>query len=444
MSTQATFNANATPDKSSYYLLCFLTLLNVMNFIDRQMLASFANFIVPDLGLTNSEFGYLTGLVFIFFYAVMGIFMGALADVTHRPRLIAAGVFLWSLLTAVSGTAKGFVSMAIPRMFIGVGESVLTPTSMSLIADRFPANRLGFAAGFYYMGVPIGVAASLLIAGYLGPSLGWRNCFYILGGIGVVLAAVMLFVPETRYTRTPDSTDTTASGERPSLIKISRLAMRALAFSPALGLTIAGGVATHFVLGAAVFDQLWYVHERGFERAHIAQMTGWIGAAGGIMGNLFGGIGSDWWQRRFNSSRAMFLMVVLMVLVPIGFVYRIVDPTSWVFFVAIFFSYFQLGCLYGPTFSTIQELVPPQIRSTIVAFFILTLNLVGLGLGVTLSGYLIDALIARGIDEPYTKTLLIFTALSATAIPMLYLAARRYRRDKDRLYEAVEAGFFKL
>ena len=69
---------------NDYVFLCFLTLLNVMNFVDRQLLASFANFIVPDLGLTNTQFGLLTGLVFIIFYAAMGLFMGALADMFHR------------------------------------------------------------------------------------------------------------------------------------------------------------------------------------------------------------------------------------------------------------------------------------------------------------------------------------------------------------------------
>ena len=430
--------------RSSYTLLCFLTLLNVMNFVDRQMLASFANFIVPDLGLTNVQFGYLTGLVFIFFYAIMGVFMGVLADLFHRPRLIAGGVFLWSLLTAASGFAKGFISLAIPRMFIGVGESVLTPTSMSLLADRFPKERLGFAAGFYYMGVPVGVAVSLLVAGYLGPSLGWRNCFYILGGIGMVLALFMLFVPESKRVHLTEDTDPSAPDPgRPSLLKIAGLAMRVLAFSPALLLVIAGGVTAHFILGAAQFDQLWYVQERGFERSHIAQVTGWIGAAGGILGTLFGGIGCDWWQRRFNSSRPMFLAVVLLVLVPIGFIYRVVDPNSWVFWAAIFFGYFQLGCFYGPTFATVQELVPPQIRSTIVAFYILTLNLIGLTLGVTLSGYLIDGMIAMQISEPFTKTLLILSAMSATSIPLFYLAAKRVHRDKARLFAAVEAGAFK-
>ena len=132
---------------SSYLFLAFLTLLNVMNFVDRQLLASFANFIVPDLGLSNTQFGLLTGFAFIVFYAAMGLFMGALADRVHRPRLVAAGLALWSLLTAASGAARGFATLAIPRMLIGVGESVLTPTSMSMLADRFPPSRLCGARG---------------------------------------------------------------------------------------------------------------------------------------------------------------------------------------------------------------------------------------------------------------------------------------------------------
>ena len=160
-------------ERKNYIFLCFLTILNVMNFVDRQLLASFANFIVPDLNLTNTEFGLLTGLLFITFYAIMGLFMGALADKVNRPKLVALGLALWSILTAASGAAKGFISLAIPRMFIGVGESVLTPTAMSMLADRFPQSKLGFASGFYYMGVPIGVGVILLIAGYMGPAIGW-------------------------------------------------------------------------------------------------------------------------------------------------------------------------------------------------------------------------------------------------------------------------------
>ena len=427
-------------ERKHYIFLCFLTILNVMNFVDRQLLASFANFIVPDLNLTNTEFGLLTGLLFITFYAIMGLFMGALADMVNRPKLVAIGLALWSILTAASGAAKGFISLALPRMFIGVGESVLTPTAMSMLADRFPQSKLGFASGFYYMGVPIGVGASLLVAGYMGPAIGWRNCFYILGALGVILAIVMWFIRETPRKHL---------GEKPIELQtktgfraIAAMLVRVLKFSPALALTMAGGVATHFILGAATFDQLWLVQERGFDRAYIAQMTGWVGVAGGVLGNLFGGIGSDWWQNNRKSGRPMFLVVILTFMVPIGFFYRIAEPGTLFFWFAVFCGFFQLGSFYGPTFSTVQELTPPRIRSTVVAFYLLTLNLIGLALGITFSGVMIDYLMAEGVSEPYTKTLLVFTALSATAIPFFYWAAIRFHHDRRRLFKAMERGEF--
>ena len=138
----------------------------------------------------------------------------------------------------------------------------------------------------------------------------------------------------------------------------------------------------------------------------------------------------------------MFLVLIMVILVPIGFAYRLVDPNSWFFWFAIFCGYFQLGSFYGPTFSTVQELAPPRIRSTVVAFYLLMLNLIGLGFGITFSGIMIDYLIAEGVSEPYTKTLLVFTGMSATAIPLFYFAATRFNRDRGRLFDAMEQGRF--
>ena len=432
--TQPSNESAAVPTREAYGLLVFLTLLNVMNFVDRQLLASFSNFIVPDLGLTNTEFGLLTGLIFLAFYSVAGLLMGTFADRYHRTKLIAIGVAAWSFLTAVSGMAKGFVSLAIPRMFIGVGESILTPTSMSLLSDRFPSHRLGFASGFYYMGVPIGVGVSLLIVGYLGPLIGWRNCFYALGVIGLVLAGVMWFIrdPEREVQNQAARLEQSDEATQSFTVIIKTLA-KALGHSPALVMTILGGVAFHFVLGAATFDQLWYVQERGFDRAEIAQLTGWIGIIAGISGNLFGGIGGDWLLRKTGMGRPMFLFFVMVLLAPINIYYRLVEPESLWFWAGVFAGFFQLGCFYGPTFSTIQELVPQQIRATVVAFYILLLNLVGVAIGVTAAGIYIDHLAAAGESEPYTMALLWFTVISMAAIPLFFGAGRRFERDKVKL-----------
>lgn len=410
---------------SHYILLGMLTTLNVLNIVDRQLLSSFANFIVPDLNLSNTEFGLLTGLMFMVFYSFMALIMGALADIYNRPRLISAAVFLWSLCTAASGAAKGFVSLAIPRMLIGVGESTLSPSAISMLADKFPAAKRGFASGFYYTGVSFGFGVSLLIAGYLGPVLGWRMCFYLLGGIGIVLAIAVLFI--TEIPRRPTDEIDLAQNRQNIRAKLHGLFLT-LRSSPALCLTIIGETCVHVMFGATTFDQLWYVQERGYDRALIAQSTGWFGVAGGIAGNLIGGFGSDYWHKVTNKNRLSFLVLVMVLLAPINIYYRISDPGTLFFWLGVFFTFFQLGVSYGPVYATIQELAPPQVCSTVVAFNILMASVVGVGFSITASGILIDYFVNLGLNEPYTWSLLIFTTLSMTSIPAFYLATKFHHK----------------
>ncbi len=419
---------------NAYRLLFFLTLLNLLNFVDRQLIASFSNFIVPDLGLTNAQYGFLTTIPFIVFYSIAGLFMGVLADMVNRPRLIAFGVVLWSIFTALTGAAKGFISMALPRMFIGVGESILTPTSMSLLSDSFPSKRMGFAAGFYYMGVPIGVGVSLLIAGYLGESLGWRNCFFLLGGIGLVLGlSTLLFKDRPRKNVSNQEVNPTLSKD--TTLEIVSTLLLALRTSSALRFTILAGVFYHIVLGASGFEQLWLVQERGFERSNIAQIVGWIGVFAGLSGNLIGGLLSDWWQENTDQGRPMFLFWLALLTLPIGIYYRFVEPGSYVFWIGIIIGYFQLGCFFGPTFSTVQELVPDRIRATVVAFYILTLNLIGLTIGSWGGGVVADWMVIENYQEPYTMMLVVFSIISVISIPCYYLAGKRYKKDKVLLDE---------
>jgi len=410
-----------------YIFLVFLILLNVMNFVDRQLLASFANFIIPDLSLSNTQFGILTGFGFLFFYSIMGLFMGILADKVHRPRLIGIGVALWSFLTALSGAAKGFTGLLLPRMFIGVGESILTPTSISILGDRFPQSKMGFVTGAYYMGIPIGAGLSLIIAGSLGPIIGWRMCFYILGGLGVILSLIMFFIKET-----PRSIKLNNSKKKKiDLRLIKNDLIKALKDSKPLTLCIYGGVIYHLVLGAAVYDQVWYVKERGFDKAEIAQYTGYIVVVFGILGNLFGGLGSDWFSKKFNLGRPMFLFWVMLLLLPLNILGRIVSPDTYIFWVAMMAGSFQLGAVYGPIFATVQELAPSHMKATVIAFFILNLNMIGMFIGTTGTGIILDTLIIYNenalvpISEPYTKTLLFFTLISSLSIPMFWFAGKK-------------------
>ncbi len=418
--------------------LLFLTFLNFINFVDRQLLSSFANWIVPELGLSNTQFGLLTGLVFIFFYATMGLLMGALADRVNRTRLIAFGLILWSSLTALSGAAKGFASLALPRMFIGVGESVLTPSALSLLSDRFPTRWRGLAVGIYGMGVPVGVAGSLFTVAYLEPILGWRGCFYLLGGVGIVLAVAMLFIKETP--RRNQSSAGQQTVQKPSFRTIAHTLVTALRNSPSLLLVVCGAVTANFIMGASSFDQLWMVEERGFDRLEIAEVTGWLGIVGGVLGNLVGGYGGDVFMRKTGMGRPAFLALILVALAPINIAFRLVDGDSIWFWLGLTAIFFQIGCFFGPIFATVQDLVPSNIRATIVGFQVLMIQLIGIGLGVTVGGMTVDWLIAAGAAEPYSSTLLIFTLVSLVSIPMFFVAGLRFERDRAALLEKMGAS----
>lgn len=407
--------------------LLFVTILNVINFVDRQFLASFANFIIPDLQLSNTEFGLLTGVVFIFFYTVSGLFIGTLADRYNRTRIIGIGVIIWSFFTALSGLAKNFITLAIPRIFIGIGESAMTPTTMSILSDRYEIKKLGFAAGFYYMGVPLGVGVSLILAGYLGPVIGWRGCFYLIGSIGVVLGLAMLLVKDSPRKNIP-----TTSNQK-SFSEIISLLISALTRSKSLMLTIAAGTIYHLNLGASVFDQVWAIQDKGLDRAAFAQASGWIFTIFGILGSVFGGTFSDWALKKYNLPRTWFLLILTLISMPFAFT-RYLDPDGTLFWAGICVAAFGLGCFYGPVFAVIQELVPPSIRGTIVGFNLVCLNLLGFVPGSIIAGIVLDSMLASGAEMPYTQTLVAFSVMFLILGPILYyLAGKYYQADKEAL-----------
>ena len=409
-----------------YYILFYLTTLNVLSFVDRQLLASFSNFIVPDLELTNTEFGILTGLAFIIFYSVMGVIMGAIADRVHRPKFMAIGVALWSLLTAATGMAKNFWMLFIPRIFIGVGESILTPTAISYMSDYFPKRNMGFVAGFYYIAVPLGVALSFYIAGYLGPIWGWRNCFYALGLLGLILAFITYFFKESDKRQEEMILNEGKLNINIDVLKESFSELRATIKSNlSLRLTIYAGIAVNFVLGATVFDQLWLVNDKGFDRAEILLISGSIGLPAGILGTLFGGLGSDYYVRKTGNGRQLFLFWCLLIFTPFILLYRLTDDTGTLFFALMFLGFFQWGTIYGPTTSAVQEMAPKNHKAVVLAYYIFMVNFIGLGFSTTTAGIMIDALIAMGIENPYSVTIITFQALAAICLPLYYFAGKK-------------------
>jgi len=418
--------------RGAFGFLVFMMVLNVLNILDRQLLPTFGPEIKADLGLSNGQFGLLTGIMFTLLYGVLSPFMGLVADAVHRPRFAAFGVGLWSLLTAASGMAKGFVSLAIPRVMIGVGESTLTPTALSMISDRFPSRQLGFASGFYYAGVPLGSGLAYLVAASLGPVIGWRNCFLLIGALGLILALWLATFRETRPP-SPHAGEGALKAVKGMLGLLPEL-RAALKRSPALLLTILGGIGVHLAVGAAQFDTIWWKEELRLETGPLFLKVALMYATVGVAGNILGGALGDWWLKKTGQGRSMLIVVILIVMAPLQFLYRLTDHDGLIFWLGIGSGIFQLAAMYGGAYSTIQELAPAKVRATAVALFIMGVNVVGLGVSTTVGGFMIDAFAAAGRDRPITDMMLVMTAASLLAVPAFYVAARRFSADRDALW----------
>jgi MFS family permease len=159
----------SAPTSRAYanYVLFILTIVYVFNFIDRQILSILAEDIKKDLGLADAQIGFLYGTAFAVFYAIFGIPLGRLADIWVRKSLISVGLSFWSLMTALSGTSRGFGSLAGFRIGVGVGESSASPAAFSMLGDYFPPRLRATAVAIYSSGVYIGAGIGLFLGGLI-------------------------------------------------------------------------------------------------------------------------------------------------------------------------------------------------------------------------------------------------------------------------------------
>ncbi len=431
--------AEPAVSRAAIALLAYLTLLNVLNFVDRTLIASLGPLLIADLGLSRTEIGLLAGFGFVVFYTLVGILLGLAADRWPRLRLLAGGLALWSAMTALSGLAKSFVHLAIPRIFVGIGEATLTPSALSMLGDAFPRRRLGFATGVYYTGVPLGMATSLLVGSVVAPRFGWRACFFLLGGVGLAAVLALRFFrePERRSPGPAASAPEPAGGAaarpllpRPAIRELLRDVARALASRRELLFVLLGGALLCYGSGSAMLSVTWLVEERGYPYARAALLAGGMAVGAGILGNLAGGLFGDWCARRLPNGRLWSLAAMTAFFTPVGLVFYNLAPGTPLFFACWFVTSAGTSAWFGPLFAALQELSPGHTRSTMIAFGMLVINLLGVGPGPLVTGMIGDA---HGLTLGLTSSLVVV----AFAIVAFAIAARIGRPDSTLSAEAL-------
>ena len=203
----------------SYYVLSLLLIVYIFNFLDRQIIAILAPEIQKDLGISLGDLGFLYGTAFAIFYAIMGVPLAKLADSWNRTKLISIGVGLWSLMTAASGLAKGFVGLAVCRIGVGVGESSASPAAYSLLADYFSDKIKTTVYSIYASGIYIGGGIGIFLGGWISDTwnssypiselapfgfAGWQIAFISVGLPGLIVALLVLTIKEPIRGHTED------------------------------------------------------------------------------------------------------------------------------------------------------------------------------------------------------------------------------------------------
>src|SRR5688500_10959312 len=186
----------------SWYALILLTLVYVLNFLDRQLIYILFTPIQAEMKFSDLELALLGTTSFVIFYTLLGVPFGRLADRVPRKNLIAGGLAVWSLFSGLTGFADSFWSLFFCRVMVGVGEATLGPAALSLVSDYFPIRLRTTAQGVYTSALAIGSGLAFLLGGWIGQAYGWREAFYLLGFPGLLFAVFVFLLREPARGRT--------------------------------------------------------------------------------------------------------------------------------------------------------------------------------------------------------------------------------------------------
>ena len=405
-----------------WVVLGVLLFIEVIAYVDRNLIVSFAPQITAELGLSDTQFGFLSGVVWVLSFGVMALFLGSLADRFGRPRIIAAGVFVWSVCTAASGFAENFTQMTLARFFVATGEAALVPAATALFAEIFDERRRSTVNGVFFTGLPLGVGLSFVISGTVGATIGWRHTYLALGILGVVISIALAFVHEEREQHPEEL------GE--PFLRQSRAVLRELSHRPVVMLVLAGFVIVHIAFAEMSFLQLWLVRERHADAARIAERVGWLQMAFGTLGALIGGVAGDRLSVRFRSGQATYPLIALVACVPLLLGCRFAELGSPLFYAGIAASLFVPLSVYGSSLALIQTRMPANMRSTVIGFTMMSLNVLAIALGGLAAGRASDYLAAQGHPAPLTTVLIVMDCVLGLSIPCYFLAARLIAKER--------------
>lgn len=377
--------------RHAWYAVAILTLANVSGFIDRQILAPLVEPIRRDLQISDTQISLLGGLGFALFYSVLGIPIGRWVDRGHRPRIVAIGVAVWSVLTALSSSARSFGQLFLARIGVGVGEATLGPAAVSLIAEQFPRERLGIAMSTYMVGTFAGSGLAYAIGAFLVerldrpgfvmlPIVGavhpWQTVFLWVGLPGLLIAGLALTMREPRVQER--QVKRTAEPPFADVLRYVRQHARTIG-----GMSIGYALSASVNYGIAFWLAAFLMRAHGWTVGQAGLLQGLLTSTLGVMGVLYGGRLTDRWNARglVDAPLRVGMVGAAGMLVCAG-LYPLMPTSTWA--VALLLPVNVFATMpWGAANAAIAEAMPPRMRGQGSAIYQLVVNLVSGVLGPT-------------------------------------------------------------
>lgn len=399
-------------------VLAMLLLVYTFNFLDRQILGILAVPIKADLGLSDAEFGAIGGLAFALLYSILGVPLAYLADRTSRSAVIAGSLAVWSAFTALCGTATGYWQLFLYRLGVGVGEAGGVAPSYALIADYFPPEKRARALAIYSLGIPVGLAGGTLLGAYIAALVDWRTAFIVMGVAGIVLAPIFKYM--VRDLPRPATAAKTTRVVEVFPILLSKPAFWLMAFAASFS-SLCG-------YGLALWTPSILMRSFGFDLITTGQFMGSILLVGGVAGVFAGG----WFADRLGTKdRGWYvkLPAIAWAITMPTFAFGLLSPSSTLAWVLLLIPN-ALNILWlGPIVTAVQHLVPPHMRATASASFLLINNLIGLGAGAFVIGAMSDAMKPIFGDEALRYSAVAVSGFYLIAAVLAFVAVRFLKRD---------------
>jgi len=370
------------PEKHARYALTLLLSVNMLNYVDRQVLYAVFPLIKGDFHLSDTELGLL-GSAFMVCYMASAPLCGWLGDRLSRVKVASCGLMLWSVATGLSGFASGYRPLLAARTAVGVGEASFSTVSPGLLSDYFPVDVRGRVLSIFYLAIPVGSALGYLLGGILGQSFGWQAAFLMVGIPGLILVLPVWLLQEAGREsgeKTVIEYSGRKSGARYAPLFRNRsfitntLAMSAMTFA-------LGGLAQW------IPTFLCRMHNLGVAKANT--IFGIITVVAGITGTLTGGWLGDRMQKKSAGGYLLVSGWGFLIGIPFA-VYGLMTPSLIQSIGAMFFAEFFLFLNTGPLNTVIVNVTSPAIRAMAFAVNIFVIHALGDAISPTILGWLSD------------------------------------------------------